>query len=756
MIILKPIIKLENVCKYYYSNNTVTMGLNKINLEFSKGEFVAITGESGSGKTTLLNVIAGLDTYEDGELLYKGDLTSHFDADDWEEYRKNQISFIFQNYNLIDSYTALENVMTVLLIQGYTKEEANEKALALLDQVGILERKDNRATQLSSGQKQRLAIARALAKNTDIIVADEPTGNLDVENGDAILKLLGELSKEKLVLLVTHNYEQAEKYVTRKIRLFDGVVKSDVKVNKKSKKEIEEKVEVKRDINNFKIASLFTKMNIKAQPRRVLSIFTLSLFSAITVFTCVGLYASKYDLSLAKEYNDAAFFNGDKTRLIAVRDDLLPINEEDVEKIYNVSSKINSVDLYGLSNDIFYFTDKELKYIYNVEEGPGAGPAKEYLIFQDYSKFVKSETCIDESDLKAGRMPESRLEIVLYGEDEELIGTTKKIYLSNGRNWGTTGDSSNNYCYEFEIVGLLKKETEQIYFDESFAKSLASSVVQQRNILTYVYRFLGNQSYQTVTRTHVFFVINDELHGNEIRMSQELIDASGLFSDNKVIYPDYADSSVITFDNQKYVIKILEEGHSSSDKVLEISPELFETFYGDFNNQVSIYIDDYAYTSSVIAKLAEEGYRAVSVFKVSTIKWDYEKVIVRYLTLAISSLVIIVVSILEIVISKALLKFKKNDFIIFRSLGMGDNTVRLCNYLELFVYAIASIVITILGFNIAAWCGVTFIYDILKFVNIWVYLIYILIVFGVTFIMGRNFNKYLTKQLKSVISLKED
>ena len=196
MIILKPIIKLENVCKYYYSNNTVTMGLNKINLEFSKGEFVAITGESGSGKTTLLNVIAGLDTYEDGELLYKGELTSHFDTDDWEEYRKNKISFIFQNYNLIDSYTALENVMTVLLIQGYTKEEANEKALALLDQVGILERKDNRATQLSSGQKQRLAIARALAKNTDIIVADEPTGNLDVENGDAILKLLGELSKE--------------------------------------------------------------------------------------------------------------------------------------------------------------------------------------------------------------------------------------------------------------------------------------------------------------------------------------------------------------------------------------------------------------------------------------------------------------------------------------------------------------------------------------------------------------------------------
>ena len=228
------ILKLENICKYYYSNNTVSLGLNKINLEFHLGEFVAITGESGSGKTTLLNVIAGLDTYEDGELYYNGENTSHFDENDWEEYRKNKISFIFQNYNLIDSYTVLENVETVLLIQGYSKKEAYKKSLELLETVGILDRKDNRATQLSSGQKQRLAIARALAKNTEIIVADEPTGNLDVENGKAILELLSSLSKDKLILLVTHNYEQAEPYITRKVRLFDGKVKSDYLVNKQN------------------------------------------------------------------------------------------------------------------------------------------------------------------------------------------------------------------------------------------------------------------------------------------------------------------------------------------------------------------------------------------------------------------------------------------------------------------------------------------------------------------------------------------
>ena len=179
-------LKLENLSKYYYSSSSVTCALRRINLEFNVGEFIAITGESGSGKTTLLNIISGLDSYEEGELYYNGKKTSYFDDSDWEQYRKEQIAFIFQNYNLIDSYSLLENVMVAYIIDGYSFKEAKAKAKGVLKFVGLQNDMHKKATKLSGGQKQRLAIARALAKDSQIIVADEPTGNLDAENGVAI------------------------------------------------------------------------------------------------------------------------------------------------------------------------------------------------------------------------------------------------------------------------------------------------------------------------------------------------------------------------------------------------------------------------------------------------------------------------------------------------------------------------------------------------------------------------------------------
>ena len=178
-------LKLENVSKYYYSSSSVTCALRKINLKLNIGEFVAITGESGSGKTTLLNILSGLDSYEDGEMYYYNKKTSFFDSSDWENYRKDEIAFIFQNYNLIDSFTVLENVIVSYIIEGESYKDAKEKAFEILKIVGLEKDYHKKATKLSGGQKQRLSIARALAKNTNIIVADEPTGNLDAENGKA-------------------------------------------------------------------------------------------------------------------------------------------------------------------------------------------------------------------------------------------------------------------------------------------------------------------------------------------------------------------------------------------------------------------------------------------------------------------------------------------------------------------------------------------------------------------------------------------
>ena len=220
-------IRLENIYKYYYSESSVTQALRNVNLEFSKGEFVAITGESGSGKTTLLNVISGIDTYDEGEMYVNGQPTFQYDDDDWEAYRRNKIGFVFQNYNLIGHYTVLDNMISALLILGVGEKKAEKKALKYLEKVGLKGFEKSRASKLSSGQKQRLAIARALAKETDVIMADEPTGALDSRTGHEVLGFLQQLNKEgSTVILITHDNGIAAT-ARRIVRIADGKIIED-------------------------------------------------------------------------------------------------------------------------------------------------------------------------------------------------------------------------------------------------------------------------------------------------------------------------------------------------------------------------------------------------------------------------------------------------------------------------------------------------------------------------------------------------
>ena len=204
-------IQLKNVSKFYYSKGMIASGISKVNLTLDKGEFVVITGESGSGKTTLLNVISGLDSYEEGEMYIDGKETSHYLASDFEEYRKQYIGNIFQHFNLVNSYTVYQNVELILRINGYSKADRKRRIAEILQRVGLAAYAKTKVSKLSGGQKQRVSIARALAKDTDIIVADEPTGNLDEKNGAQVSALLRELNRElgMTMVVVTHNVELA-------------------------------------------------------------------------------------------------------------------------------------------------------------------------------------------------------------------------------------------------------------------------------------------------------------------------------------------------------------------------------------------------------------------------------------------------------------------------------------------------------------------------------------------------------------------
>ena len=220
-------LQLKNIVKTYEMGDTTQTALKGVSVSFRENEFVSILGQSGSGKTTLLNIIGGLDRYTDGDLIINGISTKQYTDADWDAYRNHSIGFIFQSYNLIPHQTVLSNVEMALTLSGVSKKERKERAIEVLEKVGLSEHIHKRPNQMSGGQMQRVAIARALINNPDILLADEPTGALDSETSVQIMDLLKEIAKDKLVVMVTHNPELAEKYSTRIVNLLDGQIISD-------------------------------------------------------------------------------------------------------------------------------------------------------------------------------------------------------------------------------------------------------------------------------------------------------------------------------------------------------------------------------------------------------------------------------------------------------------------------------------------------------------------------------------------------
>ena len=220
-------LKLSNIVKHYALGDLQIQALKGIDIEFRDHEFVSVLGPSGCGKTTLLNIIGGLDQYTDGDLIINGRSTKEFRDKDWDSYRNHSIGFVFQSYNLISHQTVLSNVELALTLSGVSKSERRRRAIEALEKVGLGDQLQKKPNQMSGGQMQRVAIARALVNDPDILLADEPTGALDSETSEQVMAILKEISKEKLVIMVTHNPDLAERYSTRIVRLLDGLLTSD-------------------------------------------------------------------------------------------------------------------------------------------------------------------------------------------------------------------------------------------------------------------------------------------------------------------------------------------------------------------------------------------------------------------------------------------------------------------------------------------------------------------------------------------------
>ena len=230
-------LELENIKKDYHLGSIDVHALKGISLLFRKNEFVAVLGQSGCGKTSMLNIIGGLDKYTEGNLYINGTSTKEYKDRDWDSYRNHSIGFVFQNYNLIPHQSVLQNVELALTLSGVGKVERRERAIKVLNEVGLGDQLEKKPSEMSGGQMQRVAIARALVNNPDIILADEPTGALDSDTSTQVMDIMKEISKDHLIIMVTHNPEIAEKYASRIIRMLDGEIISDT--NPLTKEEIE-------------------------------------------------------------------------------------------------------------------------------------------------------------------------------------------------------------------------------------------------------------------------------------------------------------------------------------------------------------------------------------------------------------------------------------------------------------------------------------------------------------------------------------
>ena len=220
-------LELKNIKKTYVTGDERVEALKGITLKFRESEFVSILGQSGCGKTTLLNIIGGLDRYTSGDLIINGKSTKKFKDRDWDAYRNYKVGFVFQSYNLIGHQTVLSNVELALTIGGISKKERKQRAIKALDEVGLKDHIYKKPNQLSGGQMQRVAIARALVNNPDIILADEPTGALDTKTSVQVMEILKKISKNKLIIMVTHNPDLAKQYSTRIIKILDGTITED-------------------------------------------------------------------------------------------------------------------------------------------------------------------------------------------------------------------------------------------------------------------------------------------------------------------------------------------------------------------------------------------------------------------------------------------------------------------------------------------------------------------------------------------------
>lgn len=450
-------LELNDIKKDYVSGSTTVSALKGINLRFRDCEFVSILGQSGCGKTTMLNIIGGLDKYTSGDLKINGVSTKNYKDRDWDFYRNNSIGFVFQSYNLILHQTVLSNVELALTLSGVSKTERKRRAIEALEKVGLGEQIHKKPNQMSGGQMQRVAIARALVNNPDILLADEPTGALDTETSIQIMELLKEISKDRLIIMVTHNPELAKDYSTRIVRLLDGVItddsdpysledmEADIKAKEAAKVKASEKKNKKSGKKQKTSMSFFTALSLSfnnlmtKKTRTILTAFAgsigiIGIAMILSISNGIQLYIdrvqrdtlSSYPITLQAESIDIS------SMVTSMTGNSDSAEHEDKTKIYSndiMGDMINTMVKEVKSNNLSEFK----KYIEN-----GGSDIKSYVSDIQYSYDVPLNIYMKDTSNGVEQLNPSTMFDSIYGEG----ATSTSSAMSSGMGMGMFSNSS--------------------------------------------------------------------------------------------------------------------------------------------------------------------------------------------------------------------------------------------------------------------------------------------------------------------------
>jgi putative ABC transport system permease protein len=585
-------LKLKNITKVYNSGNEKLKALDNVEIMFRKSEFVSILGPSGCGKTTLLNIIGGLDRYTSGDLIINGKSTKYFKDRDWDSYRNYSVGFVFQNYNLIGHQTVLSNVELALTISGVSKKERKKRAIKALEEVGLKRQINKKPNQLSGGQMQRVAIARALVNNPDIILADEPTGALDTKTSIQVMEILKNISKDKLVIMVTHNPDLAQKYSSRIIKILDGKIIDDSNILKEATKEEKVHDNKRRTSMKFLTALHLSLNNLMTKKGRTIltsfagSIGIIGIALILAISTGVQNYINKVEEDTLSSY--PLTIEESTIDMSSMIDTMMGENKNSEKreegKIYSsdimndliasLSSKISTNNLKALKEYIESDTSKirensnAIKYSYNLDINLYKSNTDDGIVKVNPSTVMET-LGMTTSNPYSQMMPSS----AMMGNNnvwEELIDNDellKSQYNLLAGSWPTKYNEvvliagKNNEISDYTLYSLglkdqneLKSKMKAIQNGET-VKPSEETVYSYDDLLNLSYKLVLNSDYYVKTNNLWIDKSEDDFYMKQIIKDAEEIKVVGIIKQNDSSTATSKSGQIgYTSDLTKYVI----------------------------------------------------------------------------------------------------------------------------------------------------------------------------------------------------------